>query len=194
MGHARPSRRKEGAACKSKPSWYIVGRNAGLISASISSVCCPISFSSFQDRTLQKNLRFFLMRPVQDAGHPRLREHRENCPILRRRWQGRRRFQIQISPVCSLYIRYQATARSWRAQAASRRSLFSILPDPLFGSSVCENSMLRGTLKLASDRRQYAINSSAVSVFPGLRTTTAFTISPHFGSGIPKTATSRTAG
>ena len=65
----------------------------------------------------------------------------------------------------------QATARSWRAQAASRRSLFSILPEPLFGSSVWENSMLRGTLKLARDRRQYAINSSAVSVFPGLRTT-----------------------
>jgi hypothetical protein len=172
MGHARPSRRKEGAAWKSKPSWYIVGRNAGLISASISSVCCPISFSSFQDRTLQKNLRFFLMRPVQDAGHPRLHEHRENCPILRRRWQGRRRFQIQIAPVHSLYNMYgQATARSWRAQAASRRTLFRILPDPLFGSSVSENWMLRGTLKLARDRRQYAINSSAVSVFPGLRTT-----------------------
>jgi hypothetical protein len=27
--------------------------------------------------------------------------------------------------------------------------------------------------------------------FPGLRTAQAFTISPHFGSGIPKTATSR---
>src|SRR6266446_7722136 len=94
-----------------------------------------------------------------------------------------------------LYIyKCQATARSWRAQAASRRTLLSILPEPLFGSSVSENSMLRGTLKLASDRRQYAINSSAVRVFPGLRTTQAFTISPHFGSGIPKTATSRTAG
>src|SRR6266404_5718937 len=88
----------------------------------------------------------------------------------------------------------QATARSWRAQAASRKSRFSILPEPLFGSSVSENSMLRGTLKLASDRRQYAISSSAVRVFPGLRTTTAFTISPHLGSGIPKPATSRTAG
>ena len=33
-----------------------------------------------------------------------------------------------------------------------------------------------------------AINSSSVSVFPGLRVTQAFTISPHFGSGIPKTA------
>src|SRR5437016_9572156 len=93
-----------------------------------------------------------------------------------------------------IYIRRQATARSWRAQAASRRTLLRILPDPLFGSSVSENSMLRGTLNLASDRRQYAINSSAVRFFPGLRTTQAFTISPHFGSGIPKTATSRTAG
>src|SRR5713101_5783177 len=93
-----------------------------------------------------------------------------------------------------LYIWRQATARSWRAQAASRSNLFRILPEPPFGSSVSENSMLRGTLKLASDRRQYAISSSAVSVFPGLRTTQAFTISPHFGSGIPKTATSRTAG
>jgi hypothetical protein len=27
MGHARPSRRKEGTAWKSKPSWYIVWRN-----------------------------------------------------------------------------------------------------------------------------------------------------------------------
>src|SRR5437660_4980006 len=72
-------------------------------------------------------------------------------------------------------IRYtygQATARSCRAQAASRRTLFRILPEPLFGSSVSENWMLRGTLKLASDRRQYAINSSAVRVFPGLGTTT----------------------
>ena len=59
----------------------------------------------------------------------------------------------------------QATARSWRAQAASRSNLFSILPEPLFGSSLSENLMLRGTLKSASDRRQYAINSSAVSVF-----------------------------
>src|SRR5713101_4092080 len=30
----------------------------------------------------------------------------------------------------------QATARSWRAQAASRRTLLRILPEPLFGSSV----------------------------------------------------------
>jgi hypothetical protein len=30
----------------------------------------------------------------------------------------------------------QAMARSWRAQAASRRSLFRIFPEPLFGSSV----------------------------------------------------------
>jgi hypothetical protein len=27
MGHARPSRRKEGTAWKSKPSWYIVWKN-----------------------------------------------------------------------------------------------------------------------------------------------------------------------
>src|SRR5438105_5168982 len=97
------------------------------------------------------------------------------------------------SGVLIIYKRH-ATARSWRAQAASRRTLFRILPEPLFGSSVSENWMLRGTLKLASDRRQYAINSSAVRVFPGLRTTQAFTISPHFGSGILKTATSRTDG
>src|SRR5207253_9131750 len=95
---------------------------------------------------------------------------------------------------CAHYIYGPATARSWRAQAASRKSRFSIFPEPLFGSSVSENSMLRGTLKLASDRRQYAVSSSAVRVFPGLRTTTAFTISPHFGFGIPTTATSRTAG
>src|SRR5438874_6393922 len=92
------------------------------------------------------------------------------------------------------YIYGPATARSWRAQAASRRTRFRILPEPLLGSSVSENSMLRGTLKLASESLQYAVNSSALSVFPGLRTTQAFTISPHFGSGIPKTATSRTAG
>ena len=31
---------------------------------------CPIFFSSFQDRTFQKNFRFFLMRTVQNTGHP----------------------------------------------------------------------------------------------------------------------------
>src|SRR5437660_11771955 len=40
---------------------------------------------------------------------------------------------------CAHYIRCQATARSCRAQAASRRTLFRILPEPLFGSSVSEN-------------------------------------------------------
>src|SRR5437763_3380148 len=88
---------------------------------------------------------------------------------------------LNRSGVLIIYIRRQATARSWRAQAASRRTLLRILPEPLFGSSVSENSMLRGTLKLASDRRQYAISSSAVRVFPDLRTTQAFTTSPHFG-------------
>src|SRR6266567_7354155 len=44
------------------------------------------------------------------------------------------------------YIYGPATARSWSAQAVSRRTLFRIFPEPLFGSSTFENSMLRGTL------------------------------------------------
>ena len=40
----------------------------------------------------------------------------------------------------------QLTARSACAQNRSRKTLFSIFPEPLFGSSASENSMRRGTL------------------------------------------------
>src|SRR5216684_1655437 len=44
--------------------------------------------------------------------------------------------------------------------------------------------MLRGTLKLASDRRQYAINSSAVSVFSAF-VHDAIALAEHDDAGLP---------
>ena len=43
---------------------------------------------------------------------------------------------IRQSPGVLIIYTCQATARSWRAQAASRKTLFRILPEPLLGSSV----------------------------------------------------------
>jgi len=55
------------------------------------------------------------------------------------------------------------------------------------------NRTYRGTLKQASPPRQCAMTSSDVTGDPSV-TISAVTISPHFSSGMPMTATSRTAG
>ena len=51
---------------------------------------------------------------------------------------GKAVIALKLESLRCAHYRYkcQATARSWRAQAASRRSLLRILPEPLFGSSV----------------------------------------------------------
>src|SRR5579883_2753830 len=63
-----------------------------------------------------------------------------------------------------------------------------------FGQRLTRNSTLRGTLYPAISVRAWAINSSSVTLIPGLQTTTACTDSPQFSAGMPMTAASSTAG
>ena len=53
--------------------------------------------------------------------------------------------------------------------------------------------MAFGTLKRARCSLQNAISSASSAVWPGRSVTAALTASPHFGSGIAKTAHSATA-
>src|SRR5712664_225654 len=77
-----------------------------------------------------------------------------------------------------------------RGLRTSRRSIF---PKDDIGSCSTK-SILFGTLKLDSDRLQWAIKSASLTEKPGCLVTTATTISPHVGSGAPTTAAICTAG
>src|SRR5437879_8850326 len=95
----------------------------------------------------------------------------------------------------SAAIRFQPCTRlSMPFQKPSRKARFTILPVPVFGSGVEENSIDRGSLNFAIRCRRNSSSSSALSFSPSLRTTIATGISPHLGSGADTTAHSKTAG
>ena len=83
----------------------------------------------------------------------------------RRRPSGRRR-QLSTSP--------SRSARSWRLRT---------LPAGLRGSGWSTNQKRVGTAKAANRSRTWLASSSAVTLWPGRRTTTAPTSSPSVGSG-----------
>src|SRR5262249_20220007 len=74
----------------------------------------------------------------------------------------------------------------------SRSLNFCSLPVEVFGISA--NRMWRGHLYEARFFLHQAMRSSALAVLPGLSSTTAHGVSPHFSSGLATTATTWTAG
>ena len=94
-----------------------------------------------------------------------------------------------------IVILYKATGpfSPHSGQYRSRNFFFSIFPDPVLGSAGIK-SIDFGDLYLAIRSLQKAISSSSVALHAGFRTTIPLTASPHFSSGTPTTAHSRTAG
>src|SRR3989339_1459611 len=78
-------------------------------------------------------------------------------------------------------------------QYGSRSFFFSIFPEPVLGSTRIK-SIDFGDLYLAIRSLQKVISSSSVALHAGFKTTIPLTASPHFSSGTPTTAHSRTAG
>src|SRR4051812_31958128 len=76
--------------------------------------------------------------------------------------------------------------------ALSRSTNFWILPVEVFGSS--PNSTARGALKRAICPRQNSMSSASDTETPGLSSTKAHGVSPHFASGMATTAAPITAG
>src|SRR5262245_36633734 len=76
--------------------------------------------------------------------------------------------------------------------AISRSLNFWVLPVDVFGSSV--NTTWRGHLNAARFLRHQAIRSSVVALWPGLSSTKAQGVSPHFSSSFATTAAAATAG
>ena len=79
-------------------------------------------------------------------------------------------------------IEYLQEASKVRPSRAAETVVFRAPPPP---------ELQRERLR---ERRQYAIRSFALRTISGFSTTQAVTSSPHWGSGTPKTAASRTAG
>ena len=99
MGHARPSRRKEGTAWKSKPSWYIVWRN-------------DRAFDPDLQRFFAKRMKPRPMRPTAKMYVPpsKLINRKECCSYSERRksyWIDCRQHNFDLRSLLYLFSSFQ---------------------------------------------------------------------------------------